>query len=174
MAKYCKLENGTIQYFKNPLIVGLSSIYNPSEDVLYQNGYKPFVPSYIDASQEKSSDVSVSYEESEESITQVYTYTPNPTKIQSYYTQEIQNYLDSEAKKLGYDSCLSVCSYINTGIPKFDAEGEAFRTWRSAVWAYGYETLNKALAGEIEIPTLQDFISSLPQLVITYPEVEAE
>ena len=46
--------------------------------------------------------------------------------MQKEYTNYIQNILDEEAKKLGYDSCLSVCSYVNTGISKFDAERRSF------------------------------------------------
>ena len=53
---------------------------------------------------------------------------PEPTEeeikaqLQAQYTNYIQSILDDEAKKLGYDSCLSVCSYVNTGVTKFDAE----------------------------------------------------
>lgn len=43
-------------------------------------------------------------------------------QLQAQYTNYIQSILDDEAKKLGYDSCLSVCSYVNTGVTKFDAE----------------------------------------------------
>ena len=46
--------------------------------------------------------------------------------MQTEYTNYIQNILDEEAKKLGYDNCLSVCSYVNTGVAKFDAERRGF------------------------------------------------
>ena len=52
--------------------------------------------------------------------------------IQERLTEAIQELLDSKAQELLYDSCLSVCSYVDTGVPKFDAEGRAFRIWRSA------------------------------------------
>ena len=91
-------------------------------------------------------------------------------RLQAQYTNYIQNILDEEAKKLGYDSCLSVCSYVNTGVAKFDAEGEAFRTWRSAVWNKGYEILALVLAGEMEIPSYEELVELLPKLEIVYPE----
>ena len=53
---------------------------------------------------------------------------PEPTEeeikaqLKAQYTNYIQSILDDEAKKLGYDSCLSACSYIDTGVTKFDTE----------------------------------------------------
>lgn len=88
--------------------------------------------------------------------------------LQRYYTDLIQKILDAEAKKLGYDSCLSVCSYINTGVQKFDDEGVAFRTWRSAVWAKSYEILDNVQSGKIEIPSEEELIKMLPKLKIVY------
>ncbi len=91
-------------------------------------------------------------------------------QIQARLTNAIQRHLDSEAKKLNYDSCLSVCSYINTGIAKFDSEGEAFRVWRSAVWAKGYKILDLVKSGEMAIPSEEELIAMLPELVIEYSE----
>lgn len=91
-----------------------------------------------------------------------------PAKVQKQLTDAVQHVLDSKAQELLYDSCLSVCSYIDTGVPKFDAEGKAFRAWRSAVWAKGYEILAQVQAGQRPIPTEEQLISELPQLVINY------
>lgn len=101
---------------------------------------------------------------------------PDPTNeetaniLQAKYTSLIQSILDSEARKLGYDNCLSVCSYVDTGVQKFDDEGIAFRTWRSAVWAKGYELLAEVQTGEREIPTEDELVKLLPKLTITYTE----
>lgn len=43
-------------------------------------------------------------------------------KLQKEYTDLIQSMLDKEAQKLGYDNCNSVCTYINSGVDKFDTE----------------------------------------------------
>lgn len=91
-------------------------------------------------------------------------------KIQAQLTNAVQHVLDNEAQKLNYDSCLSVCSYVDTGVSKFDDEGKAFRAWRSAVWAKGYEILNAVLAGEREIPTEEELLAELPSLAIVYSE----
>lgn len=101
---------------------------------------------------------------------------PEPTieevqaQVQANLTNAVQHVLDAKAQELNYDSCLSVCSYIDTGVPKFDAEGRAFRAWRSAVWAKGYEILAQVQAGEREIPTESELIAELPELVIDYSE----
>lgn len=88
--------------------------------------------------------------------------------IQAQLTQAVQNVLDTKAQELNYDSCLSVCSYIDTGVQKFDDEGRAFRTWRSQVWAKGYEILAEVQAGQRAIPTEEELLSMLPELVIDY------
>lgn len=97
-------------------------------------------------------------------------YEPTPEEIQKGLTDAVQHVLDAKAQELNYDNCLSVCSYIDTGVARFDAEGRAFRAWRSAVWAKGYEILAEVQAGKREIPTEEELIAELPELVIEYTE----
>lgn len=99
-------------------------------------------------------------------------YTPKKSEkeIQRDYTKLIQSILDTEAQKLGYDNCLSVCSYMDTGVQKFDDEGTCFRKWRSAVWNKGYELLDKVTSGEMEIPSEEELIEMLPNLELIYSE----
>lgn len=92
----------------------------------------------------------------------------NAIQTQERLTNFVQIILDTEAQKLGYDNCLSVCSYVDTGVQKFDDEGTAFRKWRSAVWSKGYEILDEILAGKREIPTENELLSELPKLSIDY------
>ena len=89
-------------------------------------------------------------------------------RIQKQLTDAVQHVLDAKARELLYDNCLSVCSYVETGVAKFDAEGRAFRAWRSAVWAKGYEILAQVQAGQRAIPTEEQLIAELPNLVINY------
>lgn len=99
---------------------------------------------------------------------------PTPEEIQLRLTQAVQRHLDTKAIELGYDSCLSVCSYVETGIAKFDAEGTAFRSWRSAVWAFCYDLLNDFMEGKAVVPTEEGLIEQLPKLVIEYPDTPIE
>lgn len=89
-------------------------------------------------------------------------------QIQKQLTDAVQGVLDNKAQELNYDSCLSVCSYIDTGVSRFDAEGKAFRAWRSAVWEKGYEILAEVQEGRREIPTEEELLAELPELVIEY------
>ena len=99
---------------------------------------------------------------------------PEPTQeeqeaaLQAQYTALIQSMLDKESRKLGYDNCNSVCTYDNTGVQKFDDEGKAFKKWRSAVWAKGYEILESVKSGAMPIPTEQELMDMLPKLEIIY------
>ncbi len=101
---------------------------------------------------------------------------PEPTveevqaQVQKQLTDAVQRVLDNKAQELLYDSCLSVCSYIDTGVQKFDDEGRAFRAWRSQVWAKGYEILAEVQEGKREIPTEEELIAELPKLEIVYSE----
>lgn len=97
---------------------------------------------------------------------------PTPEKIQEQLTAKVQQYLDTTAQKLGYDSCLSVCSYVDTGVVKFDEEGEAFRKWRSAVWAKGYEIVDEVQAGTREIPTEEELFAELPTIELDREELK--
>ena len=84
--------------------------------------------------------------------------------LEEQYTVQVQKMLDDAAKALGYDSCLSVCSYIDTGVEKFDAEGKQFRAWRSAIWARGYELLAEVKAGAHPVPTPEELPELMPKL----------
>ena len=84
--------------------------------------------------------------------------------LEKQYTAQVQEMLDKAAQELGYDSCLSVCSYIDTGVEKFDAEGKQFRAWRSAIWNRGYELLAEVKAGTRAVPTPAELPGLLPKL----------
>lgn len=84
--------------------------------------------------------------------------------LEEQYTAQVQEMLDKAAQELGYDSCLSVCSYIDTGVAKFDTEGAQFRRWRSAIWGRGYELLDEVKAGTRDVPTPEELPGLLPKL----------
>lgn len=73
----------------------------------------------------------------------------------------VQNFMDAEARRLGYDSLLSACSYASTPNP-FQTEGTSFLTWRSACWNYCYALLAQVVAGTTVEPTATQLIAQLP------------
>lgn len=85
--------------------------------------------------------------------------------VQANYERAIQAHLDSAAQSRGYDSIATAVSYAEEpAVPKFQEDGKAFRAWRSLVWAYAYQELDKVKAGKREIPTLDAFLAELPAL----------
>ena len=98
-------------------------------------------------------------------------YGDTPEEVQAMLTAKVQKYLDATAQKLGYDSCLSVCSYVDTGVAKFDEEGEAFRKWRSAVWQKGYEIVDAVKTDMRDIPTEEELFAELPTIQLDREEL---
>lgn len=76
-----------------------------------------------------------------------------------------QSHMDSTAQSSGYDDIKTACTYADEpAVPKFQAEGQAFRAWRSLVWAYCYAQLDAVTAGERMVPTADVLIGELPKL----------
>jgi len=81
------------------------------------------------------------------------------------YEGAVQDQLDSAAKARGYDSLFTAISYAEEpAVPRFQADGQAFRRWRSLVWDYAHTELNAVLAGEKPQPDLDTFLAGLPTL----------
>lgn len=90
---------------------------------------------------------------------------PTPEQLVAMYANAVQAHLDSAAKAAGYDNIASAASYATEpAVAKFQAEGQAFRAWRSLCWAYCYEQLALVENEERELPSVQDFIEELPVL----------
>ena len=83
------------------------------------------------------------------------------------YERAVQRFMDHAAQEHGYDSVATAVSYAEEpAVPKFQADGRAFREWRSLVWAYCYAQLDSYKAGTIEKPTIEQLIAGLPALSI--------
>lgn len=89
---------------------------------------------------------------------------PTQEEIKQALIDGTQDYMDEVARTRGYDSILSACSYVSTGVERFDVEGEQARIWRSAVWAYCYAQLDLVLEGKRSIPSLEELIEELPKI----------
>ena len=88
-------------------------------------------------------------------------------EAQAKYSAALDQVLDSEANARGYDSIKTAVTYADEPAdPIFQAEGIAFRQWRSKAYRYGYDILGQVQAGEIPLPSLDDFIAGIPALEI--------
>lgn len=81
------------------------------------------------------------------------------------YRVAVQQHLDELAQDYGYDSIASAVTYADEpAVPKFQAEGVAFRAWRSLVWAYCYAQLDAVANGDRAQPSIGELIAELPAL----------
>lgn len=80
------------------------------------------------------------------------------------FKTEIQKRLDDFAKTRGYDGCLSCCTYADSEIAKFAAEGQYMRLARDQHWNIGYQIITDVQAGDREVPTLEQLFIELGPL----------
>ncbi|RIY41936.1 hypothetical protein [Neopusillimonas maritima] len=90
-----------------------------------------------------------------------------PKEIEAAKKAIVQRHMDEAARALGYDDIKSAVTYAEEpAVPKFQAEGRAFRAWRSLVWAACYAILDDVNAGNRGVPTDAELIAELPELVL--------
>ena len=90
-------------------------------------------------------------------------YVPTADEIKQQLVNAVQAHLDATAKAKGYDNILSAVTYAgDTLIPQFDIEGQAYKAWRSQVWAFCYAYLADVQAGTKPVPTASELIALLP------------
>lgn len=92
---------------------------------------------------------------------------PAPTQAQvvAALTAAVQAHMDAAARQAGYDDIKSAVTYADEpAVPKFQAEGQAFRVWRSMVWARCYDLWDEVQAGNREPLTAAEVLAELPAL----------
>jgi hypothetical protein len=90
---------------------------------------------------------------------------PTPEQLIQRFRAAIQEHMDAAARLAGYDDIKNAVTYADEpSVPKFQAEGQALRAWRSLVWAYGYEQIAAVQSGSRSMPTPEELINELPIL----------
>ncbi|MGP3698793.1 hypothetical protein [Rhodobacter sp. NSM] len=90
---------------------------------------------------------------------------PGPEEILAGVARAVRAHLDAAARALRYDSIASAVSYADEpAVPQYQAEGRAFRSWRSLVWERCYELLAEVEAGTRAPMTAEAVIAELPVL----------
>ena len=90
---------------------------------------------------------------------------PAPEQIMARLETRVQQWLDEQARALGYDDIKSAVTYAEEpAVPKFQQEGQAMRRLRSLAWARCYEILNAVQAGQRSIPTEAELIAEMEAL----------
>ena len=85
--------------------------------------------------------------------------------LEAMFSSAIQTHLDDTASQRRYDSIHTAISYRDDANPLFALEAAALFAWRSAVWTYSTAELDKVMAGERDIPTVDAFLAELPEIV---------
>ena len=85
--------------------------------------------------------------------------------IQAALTKAVQDYMDATVQARGYDGIATACTYATSSDETFAHEGQCCVHWRDKVWRYCYNALDEVLAGKRDIPTAEELISELPELV---------
>jgi hypothetical protein len=88
---------------------------------------------------------------------------PTSAQIIDSISSAVQGLLDSTAKSRGYDNIVSACSYAGASNP-FQAEGQAFVSWRGAVWSACYAIMADVKSGIRPVPDADELIAELPVL----------
>lgn len=88
-----------------------------------------------------------------------------PELIKAELTTAVQDHMDDAARAAGYDDIKSAVTYADEpAVAKFQAEGQAFRAWRSLCWAACHGVMAQVEDGEREVPTADELIAELPML----------
>ncbi|OHV81599.1 hypothetical protein [Rhizobium sp. LCM 4573] len=79
----------------------------------------------------------------------------------SAYKAAFDDHLDAVARERQYDSRLTIVSYLGSTNPQWNAEAEAFISWRDAALAYMFTQLAAVEAGEIDPPSIEVFVAGI-------------
>ncbi len=90
-------------------------------------------------------------------------------KFKAEATELINRHVETTAQEKGYDNGFACATYINSTIPQWQAEAQAFVAWRDNVWLFAITNLQQIEAGQVPIPELDELIGLLPQ--IEWPDV---
>lgn len=107
-------------------------------------------------------DTELSKEEIEADFFSLFVDAPG---VQAALTKAVQDYMDATVQARGYDGIAIACTYATSTDETFAHEGQCCVHWRDKVWRYCYNALDEVLAGERDIPTAEELISELPELV---------
>lgn len=90
---------------------------------------------------------------------------PSPEQVKAALSAAVQDHMDAAAQAAGYDDIKSAVTYAEEpSVPKFQAEGQAFRAWRSLCWAKCYLVMAEVESGARPVPSAAQLIGELPAL----------
>jgi hypothetical protein len=98
-----------------------------------------------------------------ENITAIWPLLQKETAIKQA-NDALKTHIDHIARERDYDSAVSCASYATSTNLQWQAEAQAFITWRDLVYEYALDLYAQVQAEEMEPPTLEDFIANAPSM----------
>jgi len=83
--------------------------------------------------------------------------------IVAQYRAAIQSMIDRTANERQYDDGNSLASYVNSTVPEWAAEAQAFVIWRDQIWTYSLGELEKVKSGQRDQPSAGEFLKEIPK-----------
>jgi hypothetical protein len=134
--------------------------YVIEENPVKQNQYGEWLQNWV------IKDIVFETEEAQSAATQA-SVTRKNNNIKSQINEMVDTILRGQAIGKGYDSIVSAVSYAEeSSVPSFQADGIAFREWRSKVWESAIIIIDEVLADTREIPTKDELVELLPKLTL--------
>ena len=84
------------------------------------------------------------------------------TRDKSYFISLMNNVIESEANKYGFDSAISARSYCGTE-NKYQAFSIGFTKWSAEFWSVGEDIAASVMSGKRAIPTDDELYELLPK-----------
>ena len=81
-----------------------------------------------------------------------------------YFQQAIEAHVEATAAERGYSSAAACAGYVQSTIPAWAFEAEAFIAWRDSVWAHAFTQMALVEAGDREEPTVEALVGEIPAI----------
>lgn len=81
--------------------------------------------------------------------------------LRAEITAAIDAFVETQARRLGYNSAAHCASYVASTVPDWAAEAQAFVAWRDAVWLAAFTGLSEVAAGK-PLPSVEEAVARLP------------
>lgn len=81
--------------------------------------------------------------------------------LRAEITAAIDAFVETQARRLGYNSAAHCASYVASTVPDWAAEAQAFVAWRDAVWLAAFTHAAAVETGEAPA-TLDAALAALP------------
>lgn len=88
-----------------------------------------------------------------------------PEQLKEQYTNALQDTIDRKVQEKNYRDGYACASYKDSIVESWAQEATDFIAWRDACWQYAIDIQSQVEQGQIQPPSIEDFINNAPQLI---------